>query len=104
MTDYFSVKNRSGRATTVALKGKPFEEPSTKAIGKPGEKGWGKEVKATKDVKNKAQESPVPVITEEKKTSEAVTTDDSEGKVYLSDATRGFEIRSKDKMYKVDRI
>lgn len=94
----------SGRASTVALKGKPFEEPSTKAIGKPGEKGWGKEVKATKDVKNKAQESPASAPTESKKTAEAASADDSEGKVYLSDATRGFEIRSKDKMYKVDRI
>lgn len=94
-----------GRASTVALKGKPFEEDTTKAVGKPGEKGWGKDMKATKDVKNKPKEIPVSTAaTSDEKPSEKAASETAEGKVYLSDATRGFEIVSKDKMYKVDRI
>jgi hypothetical protein len=87
------------------LKGKPFEEDTTKAVGKPGEKGWGKDMKATKDVKNKPKEIPVSTAaTSDEKPSEKAASETAEGKVYLSDATRGFEIVSKDKMYKVDRI
>ena len=101
-----SVGSHSGRAVTVALKGKPFEADSTKEVGKPGEKGWGKDLKATKDVKNKAKENPAPAAKKEEtpSASTAAPASNDEGKVYLSDATRGFEITSKDKMYKVDRI
>jgi hypothetical protein len=58
---------------------------------------------ATPDAKNKPEDSPAPVKGGHKETTEPAT-DVSGDKVYLSDATRGFEIRSKDKMYKVDRI
>lgn len=74
-------------------------------------------MKATKDVKNKSKETPAPAADKGKAAAAPATGNEKaavapapapasteEGKVYLSDATRGFEITSKDKMYTVDRI
>ncbi|KAJ9101377.1 hypothetical protein QFC20_005258 [Naganishia adeliensis] len=74
-----------GRISTVALKGQPFKEASTADVGAPGEKGWGKDTNAT------AAKAPG---------ADAKT----EGKVYLSNVTSGFEIPSTDNMYAVDRL
>lgn len=71
-------------------------------------------MKATKDVKNKSKETPAPAADKGKAAATGnekaavapapAPASTEEGKVYLSDATRGFEITSKDKMYTVDRI
>jgi hypothetical protein len=102
----------SGRTATVALKGKPFQEKTTEAVSKPGEKGWGKDMKATKDVKNKPKETPAAkeasatqASTPKASPSAASEPAAEEGeKVFLSDVTRGFKLTSKDKMYEVGRI
>ena len=80
---------RSGKLSTVALKGTPWKESTTPGENE-GTKGWGKTMGATA--------SKIPAG------QDATVHGEISDKVALSDTTRGFPIPSFDSMYTVDRV
>ncbi len=79
---------RSGKLSTVALKGPAWQEPSAAGANE-GTKGWGKTMGATASKIPAGQDPTVSV---------------KNGKVALSETTRGFPIPSSDSLYAVDRV